>query len=252
MFKNPRSLASTLLLLLATPWQAMADEIQVAVASNFLAPLQQIAVAFKKETGHAAILSSGATGKLFAQIQNGAPFEVMISADSQTPKKLVAAGLALADSQFTYARGKLALWSPDAGKLAGEGSVLQQGDFQHLAIANPKTAPYGQAALEVLARLGLTASLTPKLVEGENISQAFQYVASGNAELGFVALSQIYQDGKLTRGSAWIVPSEMHSPLTQDAVLLKKGAGNPAATALLAFLKGDQARSIMLGYGYSQ
>ena len=131
-----------------------------------------------------------------------------------------------------------------------QGTVLKGGDFQHLAIANPKTAPYGAAALEVLARLGLEVDLTPKLVEGENISQAFQYVASGNAELGFVALSQIYKDGKLTKGSAWIVPADIYSPLNQDAVLLKKGEDNPAASALLTFLKGDKAKAIILKYGY--
>lgn len=250
MIQSTRTLAAALLLMLATPWQALADEVQVAVAANFLAPMKEIASAFQLQTGHQAILSSGATGKLFAQIQNGAPFEVLVSADSKTPKKLVKAELALADTQFTYAKGKLALWSAQAGKVDGEGAVLKGGNFQHLAIANPKTAPYGEAALQVLAKLGLTASLTPKLVEGENISQAQQYVESGNAELGFVALSQIYKDGKILKGSAWIVPTDLYSPLTQDAVLLKKGEDNPAASALLAFLKGDQAQAIMLTYGY--
>lgn len=250
MIKCTRTLAAALLLMLTAPWQAMADEVQVAVASNFLAPLTEIAAAFKQETGHEAIISSGATSKLFAQIQNGAPFEVMVAADSKTPSKLVKAELALTDTQFTYAKGKLVLWSPMEGREDDLGAMLKGGDFQHLAIANPKTAPYGAAAMEVLAKLDLEEATKAKLVEGENISQAFQFVASHNAELGFVALSQIYKDGKLTKGSAWIVPADMYSPLTQDAVLLKKGEHNPAASALLAFLKGDKAKAIIQAYGY--
>ena len=173
-----------------------------------------------------------------------------MAADSKTPKKLVKAEMALGNTQFTYAKGKLALWSPMEGRVDDQGAVLKGGDFQHLAIANPKTAPYGAAAMEVLTKLGLEEAIQSKLVEGENISQAFQYAASGNAELSFVALSQIYKDGKLTKGSAWIVPADMYSPLSQDAVLLKKGEDNPAASALLAFLKGDKAKAIILNYGY--
>ncbi len=245
-------LACSLLLALGIPAIAEADEVQVAVAANFLAPLQEIAKSFEKETGHQTLITSGATGQLFTQIQHGAPFEVMISADAKTPKKLVKNELALADSQFTYARGKLVLWSVDPALVDAGGAVLNTGKFKHLAIANPKTAPYGTAAMETLDKLGLTASLKSKLVEGENISQAKQFVDTGNAEVGFVALSQIYKDGKITKGSAWVVPLDLYAPLYQDAVLLKKGEDNPAATALLNYLKSDKAKAIMTTYGYIQ
>lgn len=245
-------LACSLLLALGIPAIAEADEVQVAVAANFLAPLQEIAKSFEKETGHQTLITSGATGQLFTQIQHGAPFEVMISADAKTPKKLVKNELALADSQFTYARGKLVLWSVDPALVDASGAVLKTGKFKHLAIANPKTAPYGTAAMEALDKLGLTASLKSKLVEGDNISQAKQFVDTGNAEVGFVALSQIYKNGKITKGSAWVVPLDLYAPIYQDAVLLKKGEDNPAATALLNYLKGNKAKAIMTTYGYIQ
>ena len=245
-------LACSLLLALGIPAIAEADEVQVAVAANFLAPLQEIAKSFEKETGHQTLITSGATGQLFTQIQHGAPFEVMISADAKTPKKLVKNELALADSQFTYARGKLVLWSVDPALVDASGAELKSDKFKHLAIANPKTAPYGTAAMETLDKLGLTASLRSKLVEGENISQAKQFVDTGNAEVGFVALSQIYKDGKITKGSAWVVPLDLYAPIYQDAVLLKKGEDNPAATALLNYLKSDKAKAIMTTYGYIQ
>ena len=245
-------LACSLLLALGLPAIAEADEVQVAVAANFLAPLQEIAKSFEKETGHQTLITSGATGQLFTQIQHGAPFEVMISADAKTPKKLVKNELALADSQFTYARGKLVLWSVDPALVDAGGAVLKTGKFKHLAIANPKTAPYGTAAMEALDKLGLSASLKSKLVEGENISQAKQFVDTGNAEVGFVALSQIYKNGKITKGSAWVVPLDLYAPIYQDAVLLKKGEDNPAATALLNYLKSDKAKAIMTTYGYIQ
>lgn len=245
-------LACSLLLALGIPAIAEADEVQVAVAANFLAPLQEIAKSFEKETGHQTLITSGATGQLFTQIQHGAPFEVMISADAKTPKKLVKNELALADSQFTYARGKLVLWSVDPALVDASGAVLKTGKFKHLAIANPKTAPYGTAAMEALDKLGLTASLKSKLVEGDNISQAKQFVDTGNAEVGFVALSQIYKNGKITKGSAWVVPLDLYAPIYQDAVLLKKGEDNPAATALLNYLKSDKAKAIMTTYGYIQ
>ena len=245
-------LACSLLLALGLPTIAEADEVQVAVAANFLAPLQEIAKSFEKETGHQTLITSGATGQLFTQIQHGAPFEVMISADAKTPKKLVKNELALADSQFTYARGKLVLWSVDPAVVDASGAVLKSDKFKHLAIANPKTAPYGTAAMEALDKLGLSASLKSKLVEGENISQAKQFVDTGNAEVGFVALSQIYKNGKITKGSAWVVPLDLYAPIYQDAVLLKKGEDNPAATALLNYLKGNKAKAIMTTYGYIQ
>ncbi|MGB5599698.1 MAG: molybdate ABC transporter substrate-binding protein, partial [Thiothrix litoralis] len=175
---------------------------------------------------------------------------VFISADSKTPKKLVEAKLAEADTQFTYAFGKLVLWSSTEGYVDDKGEVLRKGDFKHLAIANPKTAPYGTAGLEVLTKLGLSTALTPKLVQGENISQTFDFVSTGNAELGLVALAQVQKDGKLKAGSAWNVPDDLYAPITQDAVLLDKGKDNAAAKALLDYLKGDEAKAIISAYGY--
>ncbi|WP_024872955.1 molybdate ABC transporter substrate-binding protein [Tolumonas lignilytica] len=240
----------TLALLVLLPSLSMADEVKVAVAANFQQPLEEIAKSFKQDTGNTLLISAGSTGKLFTQIQNGAPFEVMISADSKTPKKLVKSELALADTQFTYAKGQLVLWSADSTKVDAAGAVLKSASYSHLAVGNPKTAPYGAAAFEALDKLGLTSTVSAKLVQGENIMQVQQFVESGNAELGFVALSQVYKDGKITKGSAWIVPASLYSPLTQDAVLLKKGEDNPAATALLNYLKGNKAKSIMHSYGY--
>ncbi len=237
-------------LLLLTPCLSFADEVKVAVAANFAKPLEEIGKSFQKDTGHTLLISSGATGKLFAQIQNGAPFEVMVSADSKTPEKLVKADLALGDTQFTYAKGKLMLWSADANTVDSKGEVLKTGNYAHLAVGNPKTAPYGAAAYEVLEKLGLMDSVKSKFVQGENITQVKQFVETGNAELGFVATSQVYKDGKLIKGSSWEVPLDMYSPLTQDAVLLKKGADNPAATELLNYLKGDKAKAIIHSYGY--
>lgn len=252
MMKQPSPLLAVALftLTLGQVSVAQADEVVVAVAANFLAPLQEIGAEFTKETQHTAVITAGATGQLFTQIQNGAPFEVMVSADRKTPKKLVEAKLAQANSQFTYARGKLVLWSADPTLVDGQGAVLKTGHFNHLAIANPKTAPYGQAAMETLAKLGLTAALQPKLVQGENIAQTKLFVDSGSAELGFVALSQVYKEGKLSKGSAWEVPLDQYAPIYQDAVLLNKGASNPAAIALLDYLKSDKAKAIMASYGY--
>ncbi len=252
MMKQPSHLLGLVLfsLALGQVTTAQADEVVVAVAANFLAPLQEISSEFTKETQHTTVITAGATGQLFTQIQNGAPFEVMVSADRKTPKKLVEAKLAKAESQFTYARGKLVLWSADPAVVDAKGDVLKTANFKHLAIANPKTAPYGQAAMETLAKLGLTAALQPKLVQGENIAQTKMFVDSGSAELGFVALSQVYKDGKISKGSAWEVPLDQYAPIYQDAVLLNKGASNQAATALLAYLKSDKAKAIMAKYGY--
>ena len=177
---------------------ACAAEVQVAVAANFTAPMQKIAAAFEQDTGHRAKLAFGATGKFYAQIRNGAPFEVLLAADDETPAKLEREGAALAGSRFTYAIGRLALWSARPGYVDDQGEVLKRGAFKHLAIANPKLAPYGAAAVETLDRLGLLAALQPKFVQGENIAQTFQFVSTGNAELGFVALSQVMEDGKIS------------------------------------------------------
>lgn len=230
---------------------AVAGDIHVAAASNFAKPLQDIAEKFKAASGHDIKVSTGATGKLYAQIENGAPFEVFISADNKTPKKLVESKMAEAASQFTYAFGTLVLWSSKEGYVDDKGEVLSKGEFQHLALANPKTAPYGEAGMAVLEKLGLTAAITPKLVQGENITQTFDFVATGNAELGFVALSQVSKDNKLKSGSVWVVPQEMYKPMAQDAVLLTKGKDNAAAKALLDYLKGEDAQAIMTSYGYA-
>ncbi|HLD67573.1 MAG TPA: molybdate ABC transporter substrate-binding protein [Pseudomonas sp.] len=229
---------------------AWAGEVQVAVAANFSAPIQAIAREFEQDTGHRLIAAFGATGQFYGQIKHGAPFEVLLAADESTPAKLECEGQGLAGSRFTYAVGTLALWSAQEGYVDARGEVLKQGAFTHLAIANPKTAPYGLAATQVLEKLGLGQTLAPRLVEGQSITQALQFVSTGNAELGFVALSQVYRDGKLTRGSAWIVPSELHDPIRQDALLLDKGKDNPAAQALLDYLKGPKATAVIRSYGY--
>lgn len=238
------------LLALFTLGSAHADEAQVAVAANFTAPIQAIAADFKKDTGHTLVAAYGATGQFYAQIKNGAPFEVFLSADDSTPQKLESEGDTVKGSRFTYAVGTLALWSAKEGYVDAKGDVLQKNQYQHLSIANPKAAPYGLAATQVLAKLGLTDQVKSKLVEGQNITQAYQFVSTGNAELGFVALSQIYKDGKVSSGSAWIVPGQMYDPIKQDAVILNKGKDNPAAKALVDYLKGPKAAAIIKSYGY--
>ncbi len=245
-----RRLLLSLMLLVALP--ASAAEVRVAVASNFVAPMQKIAAGFERATGHKVLLASGATGKFYAQIRNGAPFDVLLAADATTPARLVEEGRADATSRFTYAIGKLVLWSPRSSFVDGRGEVLAQGDFRHLAVASPKTAPYGAAALDVLERLGLAERLRPKLVTGENIAQTYQFVASGNAELGFVALSQVMVDGKLGGGSAWIVPPDLYREIRQDAVVLSGVRDEGAARALLDYLRGDAAAKILRAHGYER
>ncbi|WP_369302913.1 MULTISPECIES: molybdate ABC transporter substrate-binding protein [unclassified Pseudomonas] len=229
---------------------AQADEVQVAVAANFTAPIQAIAADFEKDTGHKLIAAYGATGQFYTQIKNGAPFEVFLSADDTTPKKLDDEGATVKGSRFTYAVGTLALWSAKPGYVDAKGEVLKNNQYQHLSIADPKTAPYGLAATQVLAKEGLSEQVADKLVTGQNITQAFQFVSTGNAELGFVALSQIYKDGKVTRGSAWIVPASLHDPIKQDAVILTKGKDSAAAKALVDYLKGPKAAAVIKSYGY--
>lgn len=229
---------------------AHAAEVNVAVAANFTAPMKQIAAEFKKETGHKAALAFGSSGKFYAQIKNGAPFQLFLSADDEKPAQLEKDGLTVPGSRFTYAIGTLVLWSPKPGFVDGNGEVLSKGHFSKLAIASPKLAPYGAAAIEVLTKQGLLKTATPKFVQGENISQTFQFVSTGNAELGFVALSQVIKDGKISSGSAWIVPDTMHSPIRQGAVLLATGKDNAAARALLGYLKSDKAKKIIRSYGY--
>ncbi len=230
--------------------QAQAGDALLAVAANFTAPMHKIAQAFEQDTGHKAVLSFGATGSFYAQIKNGAPFDVLLAADDDTPLKIEKEGLSVVGSRFTYATGQLVLWSKQAGLVDDKGEVLRSGKFLKLAIANPKLAPYGLAATETLTQLGLLSELQPKIVMGESIGQTYQFLVTENAQLGFVALSQVFAEGKITQGSAWVVPAKLHNPIQQDAVLLNSGKNNPAAAALLTYLKSDKARAIIKSYGY--
>lgn len=227
-----------------------AGEVQVAVAANFARPFQKIAAGFEAATGHKAVAIVGSTGKFYAQIKAGAPFEILLAADDETPRKLVDEGLAVKGQTFTYATGKLVLWSAKPDGVDARGEVLKKGGFQHLAIANPKLAPYGAAAVETLKALGLYDSLLTRIVQGESIGQAHQFVATGNAELGFVALSQVAPPDKLAMGSMWVVPAKLYTPILQDAALLNKGADKAAAQALLGYLRGDAAKAVIKSYGY--
>ena len=218
----------------------------MAVAANFAAPMQRIAAAFETDTGHRAKIAVGATGAFYTQIRNGAPFDVLLAADDETPARIEADALAVKGSRFTYAVGRLALWSAKPGVVDDHGEVLKREDLDRIAIANPKLAPYGKAAVETMQKLGVYERLKPRIVQAENIGQAFQFVATGNAPIGFVALSQVTQ----AKGSKWIVPDDLHAPLRQDAVLLAHGKNNEAATALMRYLKGDKARGIIRAYGY--
>jgi molybdate transport system substrate-binding protein len=232
-------------LLLALASGARAGEVHVAVATNFAKTAHAVAEAFAAGTGHRALVSDGSTGKLYAQIVNGAPFEVFLSADAERPRRLEAEGHAVPGSRFTYALGRLVLWSPDPARVTGE-EVLRRDDFRHLAIANPELAPYGAAAQQVLEKLGLWEKLEPRLVRGEDVGQTFHFVATGNAELGFVALSQVTDQG----GSRWVVPGDRFAPLEQQAVVLGHGRDDVAARAFLDFLRGDAARAMIEKAGY--
>lgn len=241
----------TLLLLLALlPHLAQAGEVRVAVAANFTAPAQKLALQFRADTGHVVKLSFGGTGKFHSQIKAGAPFDVLLAADDETPRKLGAEGLGQPASQFTYAIGKLALWSRKPGFVDGKGHVLQTG-FGKLAIANPKLAPYGLAAQETLESLGLWAGVQGRVVMGESISQTWQFASTGNADLAFIALSQTVKEGKPIEGSQWIVPQHLHSPIRQDAILLAKPQDKAAAEAWLSYLKSPKAAAVIKSFGYA-
>jgi molybdate transport system substrate-binding protein len=238
-------------MLLGIPQSIRADEVQVAVAANFTAPMQKIAAEFEAETGHKAVLAFGTVGKFYSQMKAGAPFEVLVSSDRETPDALVRDGLAVGETRFTYAIGKLALWSATPGVVDDKGEVLRTGSYQHLSIANPKLAVYGAAGQVVMKKLGVWEAIEPKLVTAENISQAYQFVASGNAELGFVAFSQIVgPDGKVSKGSTWMVPADLYPQLAQDVILLAPGKDSAAAKALVDHLRSDKARAIIRSYGY--
>ncbi len=243
-----RLAALTIALLAAVA--ARADDVQVAVAANFTGPMQVIAALFERDTGHKARLSFGATGKFYAQIANGAPFEVLLAADDETPARLVREGHGIAGSPYTYAIGKLVLWSAKPDLVDAQGDILKKGGFKHLALANPKTAPYGAAAMQAMGRLGVAETLKPLFVQGENISQTQQFVSTGAADLGFVAYSQVIRNGTIGNGSGWLVPENLYDPIRQDAVILARGKDKPAAAALLAFLKGDKAKEVIRSFGY--
>lgn len=242
-------LALTTLALLACG-SAAAAEAQLAVAANFAAPAKQLAERFERESGHRLSISTGSTGKFYAQVKNGAPFDLFLAADSETPRRMEQENLAVAGSRFTYSLGKLALWSPAAGMVDPQGEILRRATWRRLAIANPRLAPYGAAAQQAMERLGVWPALQDKLVLGENIAQAFQFVSSGNVELGFVAYSQIREPGKAVAGSFWLVPQSLYEPIRQDAVLLARGNDNAAARAFLAYLRSAPALDVIRAFGY--
>jgi molybdate transport system substrate-binding protein len=238
----------TSILLLALPLLARAESVSVAVAVNFTAPMQKLAIEFEKESGHTVASSFASTGKLYAQIKNGAPFEVLLAADDETPAKLEKEAATVAGSRTTYASGRIVLWSAKPGLV--DEQRLKAGDFRHFALPNPRLAPYGAAAVEMLTALKLMDSVQPKFVLAENLAQSYQFIATGNAELGIVALSQVIKEGKIGEGSGWIIPATLHQPIRQDAVLLNAGRGKPAAEAFLKFLKSEKAKAVMRGFGY--
>lgn len=246
--------ALAVFLLIATLPSVSADEVSVAVAANFTEAARDLSASFEESTGHRARLSFGSTGQFYAQISNGAPYEVFLAADSTRPRKTERTGHAVVGSRFTYARGTLVLVSDHTGKFDDGPAFLESGDYKRLAIANPETAPYGLAARQALEKLGLWKQLQPKIVRGNSIAQTYQFVASGNADIGFVATSQVVsheaKDGK-TFGSSWLVPATLHDPIDQQAVLLTRGADSKAANAYIEFLKSEDARTIIARYGYA-
>lgn len=240
-------------LLLSAPLSAFADTLNAAVAANFTKTIEEIGAGFKAKTGHEVKFSFGPTGKLYAQIKNGAPFDLFFAADTEKPEALVKENLVKPDSYFVYAQGVLALYSPSLPVKAGYKAVLDKAEFNHLSIANPKTAPYGQAAEEVLGKLGVYDAVKPKIVNGESIAHAFQYVQTGNAELGFVALSQLVdkQSPAYGKGEYWLPPQDMYAPIDQAAVILKKAENNPVAQQFIDYLRSDEGRKVIEKYGYS-
>lgn len=244
---SPLHISITACLLLIAVRTASADEVLVAAASNFIGAIGKIAHRFEAESGHKVTLTFGSTGKHYAQIRNGAPFDLFFAADAKRPTLLEDEGLALPGSRFTYAIGRLILWSPKQDFIEAQGKVLEQGKFRYLAIANPKLAPYGVAAREVLQSRGIWNALRGRMVRGENIGQTFQFVKSGNAQLGFIAYSQVKLPGRPVEGSFWEVPQSLYTPIEQQAVLLNDGE---AARALLSFVKSDASLQIIRGFGY--
>jgi molybdate transport system substrate-binding protein len=244
------ALTAVVALSVLTSSPVFAGEVNAAVASNFSAPMKQIAALFQQQSGDTVKLSFGSTGKFYAQIKDGAPFDVFFAADSATPQRLEGEGMTVNGSRFVYALGNLVLWSEQPGYVDDKGEVLRKGSYGKLAIADPKLAPYGMAAKETLEKLNLWDSVQRKLVMGENITQTYQFAATGNVELAFVALSQVMRDGKVSAGSWWIVPQEMYNPIRQSAVLLSGAKDKEAAQAFLDFLKGKQAAAVIRSFGY--
>lgn len=249
--KNPRLKAcyrlALILSLYLLPIASLADIIRIAAASNFAPTLKAIAPYFERQTGHKIVISTASTGKHFAQIKQGAPFDLFFAADSEHPQLLEQTGAAVADSRFTYALGKLVLWSTDPDLLDRDASVLRKGDFRYLAIANPKLAPYGRAAKQILEDFKLWDHLQTKIVRGENIAHTFQFVYSGNAQLGFIARAQLTQLQSGNQGSAWPVPQSLYGPIEQQAVLI---TSKDSAKAFLEFVKTPQMLEIIQGFGY--
>jgi molybdate transport system substrate-binding protein len=229
---------------------ALADQVLVAVAANFVPPFREVAMEFEKSTGHNVRVVAGSSGAFFAQLKNGAPFDVFFSADVERPKLLEDEGLGVKGSRVTYAVGRLVLWSPDPLLVKGQ-DTLSSESFKHLAVANPKTAPYGVAAMQAMQKLGVWDGLQPRIVMGENLGQTMGFIESGNAELGFLALSQVLDPKLKVKGSRWNVPTDLHEPIRQDVVLLVKGKDNQAAKALMDFMRGPQANAIIERYGYA-
>jgi molybdate transport system substrate-binding protein len=249
--KNTLTRSLLALALAALAGAAQADDVQVAVAANFSAAAQKIAASFEKDTGHVVRLSFGATGKFYAQITAGAPFDVLLAADQATPQKLVAEGKGVAATEHTYAIGKLVLWSADPALVDARGDVLKSAAWKHLSVADAKLAPYGQAAKETLVALKLTDAVQARVVTAENIGQAWQFVQTGNAELGFVALGQVQPpDGSRAPGSLWLVPENLYTPIRQDVVVIAATKVPAAAKAFVDYLAGDKARAVIKAYGY--
>jgi molybdate transport system substrate-binding protein len=248
---RPLILAASLASLgLTAAGSALAGEAQIAVAANFTAPMKAIIETFEADTGHSVKASYGSTGKLYAQIKNGAPFEALLAADQARPELLEQEGVGVEGSRFTYAIGKLVLWSTKPDAVEDGAAVLEGGDFEKIAIANPRLAPYGEASMQTMAALGVTEAIEPKLVMGENIAQTYQFVDTGNAAFGFVALSQVMKDGEIAKGSGWVVPGDLHAPIRQDAVILTRGADNPAIAELFDYLKSDKVKAVIHDFGY--
>lgn len=246
---SKRSFLSAVILALC-PAVLSAGEVHVAVASNFAAPARDLAPLFQKQTGHSLILSFGGTGMFYGQIRNGAQYDVLLAADARTPAKAVKEGYGVAGTNFTYAMGRLVLWSSEEGRVTDGKALLQSGKYERCAVANPKLAPYGLAAYQTLESLNLLQAVKPRFVEGNNIGAAFNFVKTGNADIGFVALSQVFKNGRMKSGSGWVVPAGLHEPIRQDAVLLKNGTNAEAARAFLEFLKGAEAARVKQAYGY--